>query len=234
MEVRLPNTYMLISADVGSGSTVRLPHYAFGKATAAADPGFAYYAMSDFLSEHSHSSVPVLTLRETSSPVGSWLASMEGVLAEVDSTPPGVYARALDQLKEDLGVTLTYVARCLGMQRSAVYRWYDKGRQPHAGNRSRLKTLQEFASAWRAARLPSLRTYWDTQIPDEDATLGQLLSADTVNINSLRAGITRIAAGAGKTAPTRPRLGFPGRKRDRVRERDRLNEIIPSTSHESD
>jgi hypothetical protein len=164
--------------------------------------------------------------------IGTWLASTEGMLMESEWNPPGTYARALDELKDSLGVTLTYVARCLGMQRSAIYRWYD-GRQPHAANRSRLKTLQEFSAAWQTARLPSLRNYWDTVVPGEGATLGQLLSADVLSINSLRDAINRLTTG-GTMQPKRPKLGFPSSKRDRARERERLYQHIPPTSHEGD
>jgi hypothetical protein len=119
------------------------------------------------------------------------------------------------------------------MQRSAVYRWYD-GRQPHATNRSRLKTLQEFSSAWRAARLPSLRIYWETLVPETGATLGQLLSADALEINALRDAIAGLTAGTGTMPPKRQQLGFPGRKRDRQKDRERLYDLVSPTSHEDD
>jgi hypothetical protein len=219
-------------ADVGSGSPAAgIRQFAFGTATTAAEPGSVYYSLTEQAIEKSGSSVPVIVLREKSlDPIGTWLASTEGMLLEGDPSPPGAYARALDELKESLDVTLTYVARCLGMQRSAVYRWYD-GRQPHAANRSRLKTLQEFSSAWRAARLPSLRNYWDARVPESGSTLGQLLSADVLDINALRDAIVRLTAGM----PTRrPQLGFPGRKRDRQKDRERLYDLAPPTSREDD
>jgi hypothetical protein len=155
------------------------------------------------------------------------------MLIEGEWAPPGTYARALDELKDAFGVTLTYIARCLHMQRSALYRWYE-GRQPHPTNRSRLKTLQEFANVWRAARLPSLRNYWETPVPGHGATLGQLLSADVLNINSLRDAISRLTNGAATMQPTRRKLGFPARRRDRVLERERLYEFVAPTSHEGD
>lgn len=225
---------MFTGADVGSGPALgTVSQFAFGTATTAAAPGRAYYSLNDLVPAHSLSSMPVVVLREKEpNPVGTWLASTEGMLMEGEWHPPGTYARALDELKDSLGVTLTYIAQCLGMQRSAVYRWYD-GRQPHATNRSRLKTLQEFSAVWRAARLPSLRNYWETLVPGEDRTLGQLLSADVLNISSLRDAITRLTTGS-TMQPKRPKLGFSGRSRDRTRDRERLYVLAPPTSHESD
>lgn len=220
---------------MGSGSPAAgITQFAFGTATTAAEPGSVYYSLTGFPAGHSLNSVPVVALREKArDPIGTWLASTEGMLLEGGWSPPGTYARALDELKESLGVTLTYVARCLGMQRSAVYRWYD-GRQPHAANRSRLKTLQEFSSTWRGARLPSLRNYWETPVPETGATLGQLLSADALEINALRDAIARLSAGTGTMRPKRPQLGFPGRKRDRQKDRERLYDLVSPTSHEDD
>jgi len=228
-------TYMFTGVDVGSGSpAMGIAQFAFGTATTVGEPGSVYYSLTNLPAGHSLNSGPVVALREKArDPIGTWLASTEGMLLEGDWSPPGTYARALDELKESLGVTLTYVARCLGMQRSAVYRWYD-GRQPHASNRSRLKTLQEFSSAWRAARLPSLRDYWETVVPETGGTFGQLLSADVLEINALRDAIARLTAGTGTMLPKRPRLGFPGRKRDRQKDRERLYDLVPATSHEDD
>lgn len=222
---------MFPDIDVGSGSVAEgVTRFAFGEATRVAEPGYVYYSVTDIAVRHGLNSVPVVVLRrKTTGPIGTWLASTDGMLLEADRSLPGTYARALDELKESLGVTLTYVAQCLRMQRSAVYRWYD-GRQPHASNRSRLKTLQEFSSAWRAAKLPSIRNYWETVIPDLDTTLGGILSADVLEINALRHAITHLAAGA--VQPKRPRLGFPGRKRDRFKDRERLHDLISPTSHE--
>jgi hypothetical protein len=155
------------------------------------------------------------------------------MLAEVAHAPPGTYARALDELKANLGVTLTYVAHCLAMQRSAVYRWYD-GRNPHAANRARLETLREFANRWRAAQLPSLRNYWESVVPGTAATLGNLLSSQTLDIASLNAAIDRLITGPATMPPKPPQLGFPGRPRNRQKERERLSVLSPTTSREGD
>lgn len=226
-------TYMFPEMDVGSGSAAAgITQFAFGEATRTAEPGYVYYSIADIAARHGLNSAPVVVLREkTADPIGTWLASTDGMLLEAERNPPGTYARALDELKESLGVTLTYVAQCLRMQRSAIYRWYD-GRQPHAANRSRLKTLQEFSSAWSGARLPSLRNYWDTVIPEIGTTLGQVLSAEVLEINALRHAITRLTTGGFQ--PKRPRLGFPGRRRNRSKDRDRLYDLAPPTSHEGD
>lgn len=226
-------TYMF--TDDGSGSQgVAALRFNLGSPTGVAQPGRVYYSLTDFLTGHSSNSAPVLTLREKPIDlVGSWLASTEDMLLEPDNKPPGTYARALDELKANLGVTLTYIARCLALQRSAIYRWYE-GRHPHAANRSRLETVREFASAWRAAKLPSLRIYWDTSVPGTTATLGQLLSSNALDITALRRAIDSLVSGTGTMSPKAPRLGFPGRKRDRQKDRERLSVLIPPTSHEDD
>ena len=224
---------MFPEVDVGSGSSAAgITLFAFGEATRNAEPGCAYYSVADIAARHGLNSVPVVVLREKApDPIGTWLASTDGMLLEADRSLPGTYARALDELKDSLGVTITYVAQCLRMQRSALYRWYD-GRQPHASNRSRLKTLQEFSSAWRVARLPSLRNYWETAIPEIGTTLGEILCAEVLEINALRHAITHLTTGV--IQPKRPRLGFPSRRRDRSKDRERLYDLIPPTSHESD
>lgn len=231
----LPSVRTYMFEDVGSGSALgSVTRFAFGNATTSAEPGTVSFALADLAAERSLSSAPVVLLREKpQQSLGAWLASTEGMLVEGEWSPPGAYAQALDELKESLDVTLTYVAQCLGMQRSAVYRWYD-GRQPHATNRSRLKTVQEFARVWRAARLPSLRNYWDTPVPGHSSTLGQLLSADVLNINALQDAIARLMAGEADLQPKPRKLGFPGRKRDRAKERERLYDLAPPTSSEGE
>jgi predicted DNA-binding transcriptional regulator AlpA len=224
---------MFTGVDVGSGSPAAgITQFAFGAATTTTEPGRVYYSVIHMAAANGLNSVPVVILRERArDPIGTWLASTDGMLLEAERSPAGTYARALDELKQNLGITLTYVAQCLQMQRSAVYRWYD-GRQPHPSNRSRLKTLQEFSSAWRSAKLPSLRNYWETAIPQMDATLSQILSAEVLEINALRDAIRYLAAGT--IPPKRLRLGFPGRTRDKIKDRERLHDLSPPTSHESD
>src|SRR5882762_7663770 len=143
----LPTTTYMFSDD-GSGSQgVAVLRFNLGSPTGVAQTGRVYYSLTDLLTGHSPNSAPMLALRQKSIDlVGSWLASTEDMLLEADNKPPGTYARALDELKENLDVTLTYIARCLALQRSAIYRWYE-GRLPHAANRSRLETVREFASA---------------------------------------------------------------------------------------
>ena len=206
-------------------------HAGLGIPTAFAPPNRRYYTVSPSLRGGGSSSAPVDILPLKPEPVGSWLAATQGMLPETDNSPPGTYARALNDLKANLGVTLTYIARCLGMQRSALYKWYE-GRQPHAANRSRLNTVREFAAAWRAAQLPSLRLYWETPVPGSAATLGQLLSADALDVVALRHALNTLMRNTGAMPPKAPRLGFPARVRDAKRDRERLSVLVPSTSSE--
>jgi hypothetical protein len=220
---------------VGSGSFVRkLPEDDIARPTSFAAPDNVLYLLTGMLCGHTSGSSTQVRLREKSAdPIGTWLATTEGMLAEIAHALPGTYARALDELKTNLGVTLTYVAHCLAMQRSAVYRWYD-GRNPHPGNRARLQTLREFANRWRAARLPSLRNYWDSIVPGTTATLGKLLSSQTLDITSLNAAIDRLITGPATMPPKPPQLGFPGRSRNRQKELERLSVLSPMTSHEDE
>jgi hypothetical protein len=117
------------------------------------------------------------------------------------------------------------------MQRSAIYKWYD-GRNPHPANRARLETLREFAVRWRVSQLPSLRSYWESTVPGTSSTLGELLSSQTLEIATLNAAIDSLLNRTGTMPPKIPRLGFPARRRDRKKDRDRLSVLSPTTSHE--
>ncbi len=218
---------------MGSGSLVRSPELEdLGSQTTLAPPYRMLYLLTGLLCGDTGNSSPEVRLREKPSDVvGSWLASTEGMVLEATSTLPGAYARALDELKANLGVTLTYIARCLAMQRSAIYRWYD-GRNPHPANRARLETLREFAHRWRAAQLPSLRSYWESAVPGTSRTLGELLSSQTLEITTLNAAIDSLLNRAEAMPPKIPRLGFPARRRDRKKDRERLSVLSPTTSHE--
>lgn len=141
------------------------------------------------------------------------------------------YGHILDELKSAFDVTLSYVARCLRLQRSGVYKWY-QGATPHASNRSRIEALREFASAWRMARLSSLRTYWDVRVPGGRATFGELLSGETLDVPVLRSAIRALATRPAAVQP--PQLGFPDRKRDRAKDREWLETNLPSTSREDE
>ena len=219
---------------VGSGSLTFPTAVAIGSPTGFAPPDRVLFRLTDLLQGCTTSSSPEIRLREKQAdPVGSWLASTQGMVLEVASAPPGTYARALDELKGDLGVTLTYVARCLGMQRSAVYRWYD-GRSPHAANRARLETIREFGKRWRAARLPPLRNYWESTIPGTTKTLGDLLSSPTLDVAMLDGAIDKLIHQAASISSRPHRLGFPARRRNRERERERLSVLNTMTSHEDE
>lgn len=144
---------------------------------------------------------------------------------------PVDYGRILDELKSALDVTLSHVARCLRLQRSAVYKWY-QGATPHAPNRSRIEAMREFAHAWRVAHLASLRTYWDVRVPGGQATLGEMLSGETLDVPVLRSAIRALATRPASVQSSR--LGFPNRKRDRAKDREWLETNLPSTSHEDE
>lgn len=218
---------------IGSGSLMRqLPHDHAARPTSFAAPDNVLYLLAGMLCGYSAGTSPQVRLRERpTDPIGTWLASTDGMLTENARTPPGTYVRALEELKTNLGVTLTYVARCLAMQRSAIYRWYD-GRSPHPANRARLETLCEFGYRWRAARLASLRNYWESVVPGMDVTLGNLLSSQTLDIAALNAAIERLIYRPATMPPKAPRLGFPGRPRNRRNERERLSTLSPTTSRE--
>lgn len=224
------DAYFLV---VGSGSMLSRPMNSYFGNPTGAPADTILYRLTDLLQGDETSTAPTVVLREKpANPVGQWLESTQDMLPEIEVTPLGAYARALDELKSNLGVTLTYVAKCLGLQRSAIYKWYE-GRQPHASNRSRLKTINEFAAAWKAARLPSLRNYWDISIPGSRSTLGELLSAQTLDIVALRTAIDSITGNAA-ALPKAPRLGFPDRKPNPQKDREKLSALISQTSREDD
>jgi hypothetical protein len=219
---------------LGSGSLTLPTPVEVGSPTGFALPVRVLFRLTDLLQGFTTSTSPEVRLREKhSDPVGTWLASTQDMLLEVPTAPPGTYARALDELKADLGVTLTYVARCLGMQRSAVYRWYD-GRSPHPANRARLETIREFGKRWRTARLPPLRNYWESTLPGTSRTLGDLLSSPTLDVAMLETAIDNLAHHTAAIPSRPPRLGFPARRRNRERERERLSVLNATTSHEDE
>ena len=218
---------------IGSGSLLRkLPQDHEACPTSFAAPDSVLYLLTAMLYGFSTGSSPQLRLRERpSDPIGTWLISTDGMLTESGHTPRGTYVRALEELKANLGVTLTYVAQCLAMQRSAIYRWYE-GRSPHPANRARLETLCEFGNRWRMAKLGSLRNYWESVVPGTEVTLGNLLSSQTLDISALNAAIERLIHRPGTMPPKAPRLGFSGRPRNRDIHRERLSTLSPMTSRE--
>jgi len=229
----VPSKYV-VPLDPGSGSSTYITTDDWITSTSIGPSAHLYYRLEDFLESYNSASSPVTVLREKPADrVGRWLASTDGMVPVFNVVPLLPYAKILDELKVNLSTTLTYVARCLCMQRSAIYKWYE-GRQPHAANRSRLETIREFASAWKAANLPPLRNYWDFEVPGVDMTLGSCLSAETLDINGLRLAIINIARKPIGQNPPQPLLGFPGRKRDRKRDRERLGTLAPPISFEDD
>jgi hypothetical protein len=218
---------------IGSGSLIRqASHDHAARPTSFAAPDNVLYLLTGMLCGYSAGTSPQVRLRERpTDPIGTWLVSTDGILTENARTPLGTYVQALEELKSNLGVTLTYVAQCLAMQRSAIYRWYE-GRNPHPANRARLETLREFGNRWRAAKLASLRNYWESVVPGTEVTLGTLLSAQTLDIAALSAAIERLIYRPATMSPKAPRLGFPGRPRSRHIERERLSTLSPTTSRE--
>jgi transcriptional regulator with XRE-family HTH domain len=228
----IPSTQYLYTSGGSGSSSVPNPSVEVGNATAAADPNQLRYDLAGLLPGRITGTVATVIWRASPSDlVGAWLEGASDCAVEATNVPSGAYARALDEIRSDLGITLTYVAHCLGMQRSAVYRWYE-GALPHPANRTRLKTLQEFARVWKAANLPSLRTYWESEVPATGKTLGQLLSASALDIAALRAAVEALVAGAKLIQPKSARLGFRDRARNRQKERERLRELAPEASHE--
>ena len=111
----------------------------------------------------------------------------------------------LDELKSTLDVTLSYVARSLGLQRSAVYKWYQGStpwRTARALKRSDARGLAHGAPAVAQELL-------GRQGAGQAGDLGDLLSGQELDLPFLRSVIRALAA-VPQAAARRPRLGFPG------------------------
>jgi len=211
---------------LGSGSRPGSSPFELGTPTRLAPPRTVYVSIGRRSDLRGH-------FLADAGDLGAWLINSVGAISDQVPSSSGVYAAALDRLKSDLDVPLVYVARCLGLRRGAVYKWYS-GTLPHAANRSRLETIKEFGVAWRTAGLPSLRLYWDYKALGASLSLGDLLSAETVDLNALQESIGAIVAGSRTTSPRKQRLGFARPKGNPKKDRQRLSALVSQTSREDE
>ena len=169
---------------------------------------------------------------ESMGAIGDWFLNLPASLVTIADKHSSEYAKAVDQLKSELNVSLSFIARCLGVRRSALYKWYE-GSIPQGANRSRLNTISEFSEVWREANLPSLRNYWELRMPGTSSTIGEILSSSVLDVNLLRTILEFVMHHSKSRSIRGRRFGFPNRKRNLQRDQERLSVISSPISRES-
>jgi transcriptional regulator with XRE-family HTH domain len=129
---------------------------------------------------------------------------------EVANSENNLTTRALNEIKQKLRLTVAHLARALRVERPTVYQWL-QGSQPRTVNAARIAALSNFAEQWRAAGLGSARASWEMRPTGTQQSLGELLTADSLDADALQAlvkAMSRAPASLERVKPPRV-FGFP-------------------------
>lgn len=118
--------------------------------------------------------------------------------------------RSLETLESQLQLTRSQLASALQVERATLYQWF-RGVQPRSRARDRIVALEHFAREWVAAGLGSARASWHMRTPGDamSRTLGEMLSAEHLNMEALRVLIGAAGVGPLELAELRGIEGFP-------------------------
>jgi hypothetical protein len=113
--------------------------------------------------------------------------------------------RVID-IKKNLQITTTDLARFLLVERPSVYQWL-AGTQPRQKNLERINALGELASNWSARGLGSIRPYLKHRVGDTDTQLEGLLEQQPLPELALRSAFDRLTINEGMpVTKSRPSL----------------------------
>jgi hypothetical protein len=141
---------------------------------------------------------------------------------------PSLVTRSLETLESQLQLTKSQLAAALQVERATLYQWF-RGVQPRSRARDRIMALEQFAQAWVAAGLGSARASWHMRLPGDprSGTLGEMLTAQQLNMDDLHQLIRAAAAGPLETAELGGVEGFPAEDELEQRRR-RRDKYAPS------
>lgn len=150
--------------DLALAGAVMMPFLVFGAGTGAA-------ALEDIYAP------PMAT--------GAWIpvAFYGPGAADVEQEP--VWQRQLTNIKNDLQITVTDLARFLLVERPSVYQWF-ADTEPRQRNLTRISDLEELASTWSNLGLGSIRAHLASRTEDFTDSLDELLVLQPLPLDTIR------------------------------------------------
>lgn len=136
--------------------------------------------------------------------------------------------RSLETLESQLQLTKSQLASALQVERATLYQWL-RGVQPRSRARDRIVALEHFAREWVSAGLGSARASWHMRTPGDvmSRTLGEMLSAEHLDMEALRRLIRAATSGPLELTELRGIDGFPAEDALEQRRR-RRDQYAPS------
>jgi hypothetical protein len=146
----------------------------------------------------------------------------------VNDQSASLVTRSLETLEGHLQLTKSQLASALQVERATLYQWF-RGVQPRSRARDRIVALEQFAREWVAAGLGSARASWHMRIHGDpkSRTLGEMLTAEQLNMDELHRLIRAAAVGPLELAELRGVEGFPAEDELEQRRR-RRDKYAPS------
>jgi hypothetical protein len=134
----------------------------------------------------------------------------DGSPVRANDQSASLVTRSLENLEGQLQLTKSQLASALQVERATLYQWF-RGVQPRSRARDRIVTLEQFAREWVAAGLGSARASWHMRIHGDrkSRTLGEMLTAEKLNMDELHALIRAAAVGPLELAELSGVEGFP-------------------------
>lgn len=153
---------------------------------------------------------------------------VSGIRTHVSAPRALPVVHVLHEIESSLQLTRSQLAQSLQVERATLYQWF-RGALPRQKTITRIEQLSLFAKEWRQAGLGSARGYWSVRSGEAASPLGDLLGADQIDFDQLRALIhtaSQNAAGLGIVEPA----GIEGfAAENAVEERRRNRDLFPPT-----
>lgn len=159
-------------------------------------------------------------------------AALTDIAAAPESrTAEPLWLERLQKIESVMGLTRSQLAQALLVERATLYQWF-RGAQPRPRTLARIDELSRVARAWQAAGLGSARGLWYLRPPQGQRSLGELLSADSLDLAQLHALIRMMGRDSKRLEIVQPAgiEGFPAE--DAAEARRRVHDLFPPTFSE--
>jgi transcriptional regulator with XRE-family HTH domain len=141
--------------------------------------------------------------------------------------------QALDKIQSQLGLTKSHLARTLQVERPTIYQW-KRGSQPRQESAQRIAALAGFADEWKAAGLGSARASWNMKPIGEIRTLGELLTAPSLDAAALTLAVRGFSTPGIKPERVRPQRIYGFQRDDGAKQKRRLRDIFAPSASDKD
>ena len=124
-------------------------------------------------------------------PTGMWHPIADFIQPSPPDDTVSIWQRQLMQIKHNMQITTTDLARFLLVERPSVYQWF-AGTVPRKRNLIRINALADLASDWASLDLGPIRPYLDYLTANGECTISELLAQQPIPSGAVKQLFRRL------------------------------------------